>query len=355
LKQRLDGGQLNIVRPDSGEGVETLPQLLTVLSLALDEHWQKEMKPVQNPFSQGSPYHAKYEEFVKKVRTKVGCAGDANPFRRPIAQQLRVLQGDGVALSSLPDMLASMVSNGFCANCVNFGSGGGLLQKLNRDSVSVAFKCCAMYVGDKCFPIGKDPIAGGKKSYGGNPPVIRGPDGVLRNRGKYDSNGVMIEAEPMTVAEFKTGAKGDELKRVFENGVIIEDQNFADIKARAAVKKLGPAIEMAMDNLLLKMDFLQRMSSDESIAVRLAEASMGSKWKHAHPTQLKELLAKFPKYKDAMAALKIREDMDSTQLMSHIQTLVCDKKSKKKILRALEDNDLLAANNAWGTKKVLTL
>merc|ERR1712167_320646 len=116
-------------------------------------------------------------------------------------------------------MLASLLSNGFCANVVHFGSGGGLLQKLNRDSLAFAFKCCAMYVGGKEYPVGKDPIAGGKKSYGGNPPVIRGADGVLRNRGKYD-------------------AKGDELKKVFENVAITSDQIFMDIKGRAAIKKL---------------------------------------------------------------------------------------------------------------------
>merc|ERR1712008_166803 len=88
-------------------------------------------------------------------------------------------------------MLASLLANGFCANTVHFGSGGGLLQKLNRDSLACAFKCCAMYVGGKVFPVGKDPIAGGKKSYGGNPPVMKGLDGVLRNRGEYNADGGM--------------------------------------------------------------------------------------------------------------------------------------------------------------------
>merc|ERR1711972_1122883 len=135
---------------------------------------------------------------------------------------MRVLQGDGVALDTVGDMLASLLANGFCANAVHFGSGGGLLQKLNRDSLACAFKCCAMYVGGKVFPVGKDPIAGGKKSYGGNPPVIRGPDGVLRNRGKYTSDGEMTKALP-----------GDELVKVFENGSIIVEQTFKDVCQRA--------------------------------------------------------------------------------------------------------------------------
>merc|ERR1712031_75991 len=115
-------------------------------------------------------------------------------------------------------MLASLLSNGFCANVVHFGSGGGLLQKLNRDSLAFAFKCCAMYVGGKTYPVGKDPIAGGKKSYGGNPPVIRGDDGVLRNRGDYTATGEMLHGKPMTYDEFVNGCPGDVLVNVFENG-----------------------------------------------------------------------------------------------------------------------------------------
>jgi hypothetical protein len=161
---------------------------------------------------QGHPKAAKWEAIVAKIQAKVGTSG--NPFRRFIGQQMRILQGDGVALdtvrtsshicpastpahllpylpllnscapthhcqprqgrnmlASLPatapapshlahaslqpsypcahqvgDMLASLLANGFCSNVVNFGSGGGLLQKVNRDSLSCAFKCCAMCV-----------------------------------------------------------------------------------------------------------------------------------------------------------------------------------------------------------------
>merc|ERR1712227_867396 len=35
LRKRLSASQLSLLRPDSGEGVETLPQLLTILNKAL--------------------------------------------------------------------------------------------------------------------------------------------------------------------------------------------------------------------------------------------------------------------------------------------------------------------------------
>lgn len=357
LKTRLDARQLNLIRPDSGEGVETIPHLLSVLSLTLPEHWEKEPCKVENPFPAGDPYAAKYDAFVAKVKAKFGAAPNGNPFRRFTDQNFRVLQGDGVALDSLPDMLACMVANGFCANCVHFGSGGGLLQKLNRDTVSVAFKCCAMYIGDTCFPVGKDPIAGGKKSYGGNPPVVRGPNGELRNRGVYNDQGDMIEAQPMTVEEFKNGCKDDELKKVFENGELVLEQNFMEIKGRAAVRDLDGSLRQAMDNLELKTDFYHRFTSNEAIAIRLAEGSMGSKWKHQHATNLKELQAKFPQFDESFKKLGISADMDTHALHKQLTTsgLICDKKAKKKVLRALEEDDVEAAQKAMGANFVLSL
>merc|ERR1712217_471789 len=43
LTKRLNAAQLSLIRPDSGEGVETLPQLLTILTGALPEHWESEL------------------------------------------------------------------------------------------------------------------------------------------------------------------------------------------------------------------------------------------------------------------------------------------------------------------------
>jgi len=300
----------------------------------------------------------KYQNVVKKIAASLGANAPAsgNPFRRFAGQQFRVLQGDGVSLDTVGDMLASLLANGFCANCCHFGSGGGLLQKLNRDSLSVAFKCCAMYVGDKNFPVGKDPIAGGKKSYGGNPPVIRGADGVLRNRGEYNDNGEMLKALPMSVEEFKNGAAGDELKCVFENGSIKLEQNFHEIKERAKITKLDTAVRQALDNLDLKMDFLKRMGSDESIAIRLAEASTGSKWSHRHPTKLAELKAKYPAFNAAFDKLGLTDSLDSVEILQKIkENYVCDKRMKKAIMSALAKDDPAAAAVAMGTKIVVTL
>jgi len=357
LTQRLEAYQLSLIRPDSGEGVETCPQLLSILCIALKEHFQTDLAELTTVFPAGDAYESKYQESVAKVRAKLKMT-QGNPFRRFVGQQMRILQGDGVALDTVGDMLASLLANGFCANCVHFGSGGGLLQKLNRDSLCVAFKCCAMYVGGKCYSVGKDPIAGGKQSYGGNPPVMRGSDGVLRNRGEYDAAGKMTKGLPMSYEEFQSGVAGDALVKVFENGAITSEQTFSDVCSRAKITAatLLTTMRQAVDNLNLKMDFLQKMTTDEAIAIRLAEASCGSKWKHAHPTHLAEIQAKFPQYSDALARLGVTAQMNSVEVMAHIQANhICDKKTQKKVFRALGDDEPQEAIAAMGGKFVLTL
>jgi len=51
-----------------------------------------------------------------------------------------VIQGDGINLKTLKEILDAALKKGYSAeNCV-FGMGGGLLQKVNRDTMSFATK-----------------------------------------------------------------------------------------------------------------------------------------------------------------------------------------------------------------------
>jgi len=355
LSQRLASGQLSLIRPDSGEGVETLPQLLSLVSLVLSEHFQSDLPALTNPFPAGDKRHEQYQQLVDKVCAKVGLPAGSNPFRRFTGQQFRILQGDGVALDTIGDMCASILANGFCVNTVHFGSGGGLLQKINRDSLSCAFKCCAMYVGGECYVIGKDPIAGGKKSYPGNPCVVRGADGVLRNRGEYDGEGKMVRSHPMTLKEFKEGAAGDQLCVVLDNGAIKNEQAFVAIKGRAKVTNLDHALTKALDNLTAKAGFLQKLSSDDAMAVRIAEASCGAKWMAKHPTKLAAAMERFPQLRESFAKLGLDAAMDTSALLAHIkEKCVLDKKAAKKVLAAIGDGEMEDAA-AKMTKPCITL
>merc|ERR1739844_757960 len=111
-------------------------------------------------------------------------------------------------------------------------------------------------------------------------------------------------------------------------------------RAKVTKSTLDDAVKMAVDNLELKMDFLQKMSSDEAIAVRLAEASCGSKWKHDHQIALAEIKETIPKYSVAIDKIGIKPSMSSASVMEHIKkNHVCDEAATKKIFRALDDGE----------------
>jgi len=46
-----------------------------------------------------------------------------------------VIQGDGINKDTVRSILAAALDAGYSAQCVAFGMGGGLLQKVNRDTM----------------------------------------------------------------------------------------------------------------------------------------------------------------------------------------------------------------------------
>ena len=62
---------------------------------------------------------------------------------------LRVIQGDGISYETLEEILDNMTKHKWSADNLAFGSGGALLQKLNRDTQKCAFKCSYCVVNGK--------------------------------------------------------------------------------------------------------------------------------------------------------------------------------------------------------------
>lgn len=141
---------------------------------------------------------------------------------RVLHPNVRMIQGDGIDREMIGTILESFRRNGFSGENIAFGSGGGLLQKFNRDTCRFAFKCSSIVVGDEERDVRKNPmeftaegeyVPSFKVSKGGRLALVR--DG-----GNWK-----------TVEE---GAEGDILRTVFLNGAITERQTFEDIRARAA-------------------------------------------------------------------------------------------------------------------------
>ena len=99
--------------------------------------------------------------------------------------QLRVIQGDGIDAKMMVKILVAVTQRGWSADNISFGSGGGLLQKFNRDTLKCAFKASYIEVNGKGRDIYKTPIdAPGKNSR-------KGPCSVSNMSLVYD-NGVTI-------------------------------------------------------------------------------------------------------------------------------------------------------------------
>jgi nicotinamide phosphoribosyltransferase len=169
-----------IVRPDSGDPPTVVIQVLRILGKAFG-----------------------YEINAKGFKV-------LNP-------KVRVIQGDGIDYQMLDKILQVMDVQGWSADNIAFGSGGGLLQKVNRDTLKFAFKCSAVRVKDEWREVYKDPVTDpGKRSKAGRLAL------VIRD-GKY----MTVVEEAMDESEV------DQLITVFENGKLVIDQTFSEIRERA--------------------------------------------------------------------------------------------------------------------------
>lgn len=112
-----------------------------------------------------------------------------------------IIQGDGINLESIDEILTETEIAGYSSSNVSFGMGGALLQKVDRDTCKFAFKCSAALVDGTWIDVHKDPITDpGKTSKPGRLDLVRGSDG-----------------KPMTVREGSVDA-ASMLHTVFENG-----------------------------------------------------------------------------------------------------------------------------------------
>lgn len=135
--------------------------------------------------------------------------------------QVRVIQGDGIDLPMLRSVLRVINEDGWSTDNVAFGSGGGLLQKLDRDTLSFAFKCSHVKGSWFTRDVYKDPTGMPSKA------SKRGRLKLVRNEGgEYVTtrqDGLEWKDEP------------DQLVEVFRDGEIKVRHTFDEIRDRAAL------------------------------------------------------------------------------------------------------------------------
>ena len=171
----VDGNKV-VFRPDSGEPVSTTIDCLNILESGFGSY------DTENG----------YKVF------------DAN---------IGLLWGDGLNYHKIRDILFAMKSNGWAAENIIFGMGGGLHSSVNRDTQRNAFKCSAQLRDGQWFDIFKNPLDSSKKSKTGRFKLIE-DDGSFKT--------ISIDDE------------GDDILRtVFKDGKLLVDEKYCDVKLRA--------------------------------------------------------------------------------------------------------------------------
>lgn len=77
---------------------------------------------------------------------------------------IRLIQGDGIDYVTMTLILRATREAGWSTDNIAFGSGGALLQKLNRDTNKFAFKCSNITKDGIDYPVFKDPITAKDKT-----------------------------------------------------------------------------------------------------------------------------------------------------------------------------------------------
>ena len=168
-----------VIRPDSGDPIVVVPELMRILD------------------------------------SKFGSTKNRQGYK-VLAPCVRLIQGDGVNYDSIQEILEAVRAAGYSFENLAFGMGGALLQQLNRDTQKFAFKCAAINRAGEWIDVWKDPITDkGKASKRGHMVLVNAHNTLVTRRAEdlHDD--------------------ADVLQTVFENGKLLIDQKFDDIRARA--------------------------------------------------------------------------------------------------------------------------
>lgn len=136
--------------------------------------------------------------------------------------KVRLIQGDGIDIDMVQSILLEIRYKGWSADNISFGSGGGLLQKFDRDTLKFAFKCSAIGINDSVREVYKDPITDpGKTSKRGLLALIP------------DSEKGYVTQEKIPLNEYP--ANNDCLREIFRNGQLLIEDSLDTIRERAKV------------------------------------------------------------------------------------------------------------------------
>ena len=179
-----------VLRPDSGEPVDVIKRLFEILSRNL-------------------------ESFIT-VNSKGFKV--LPPF-------IGIIYGDGLSPAKIQQLLTVMKDIGWAADNLVFGMGGGLLQKVDRDTCRFAWKCCAKQTQDGAWhDVYKDPYDG--KGTGDSKASLRGRQKVVKVDGVLQA----VREDDPAFAHLE-----NELKLVYQDGYVVKTYTFDEVRANASL------------------------------------------------------------------------------------------------------------------------
>lgn len=175
----INSGATLVVRPDSGYPPEVVVECLMIL----DQHYG----------------HTVNEKGFK------------------VLNHVRIIQGDGITQDTIDRILYRAMTAGYSADNIAFGQGGKLLQGVDRDTQKFAMKCSSIKVNDEVRDVFKSPITDmGKESKKGRITLYQNEEGYFTDlEGRTDATEV--------------------LETVFENGKLIKEYTFDEVRKNASM------------------------------------------------------------------------------------------------------------------------
>lgn len=179
----IDSGAMLVVRPDSGDPIEVVLRCARLLEKRF--------------------------------------GADTNSKGYKVLRNVRLIQGDGINDRTVRDILATLKLNGYAADNIAFGMGGGLLQQVNRDTLKFAMKCSAIRIDGEWRDVWKNPVTDpGKASKRGRMTVLRDRDtGELKTA--LIDDGVWHD----------TARYEDAMVTVWENGDLLRRYALSEVRA----------------------------------------------------------------------------------------------------------------------------
>ena len=163
-------------------------------------------------------------EVIKILMDKFGYETNSKGYK-VLPPYIRVIQGDGIDHTSLPVIVENMIAEGLSLDNLAFGMGGGLLQKVDRDTLKYAMKASARRDANGVWhDVFKDPITDSSKT------SKRGRLGLVHQCGLGNCG---YHTVPKKIAE----DKGNLLRPVFRNGELLIEENFDTIRERAELRE----------------------------------------------------------------------------------------------------------------------